>query len=66
MKKIVLLAAVLLAGCATQQEPQYANCTVPVTRDAGQGVRVQGCAAWTIGTFRPVPKNGLRARPDKP
>lgn len=44
---IAALAAAL-AACATQ-EPEYATCTLPITRDAGMGVRVEGCAAWEFG-----------------
>jgi hypothetical protein len=48
----VILCAAILAGCASQPaQPgsEYAACTLPVTRDAGLGVRVPACAAWEFG-----------------
>lgn len=61
MKYLVLLLA--LTGCATGEPARfsrYADCTVPVTRDAGMGVRVDGCAVWTFG-----PNREQRARWDR-
>lgn len=50
MKTILVAAlAAALAGCASGPT-DYAECTVPVKRDAGMGVMVDSCAAWTIGT----------------
>lgn len=50
----VLSLLLLLVGCGSpkRQYARYAECTVPVTRDAGMGVRVPGCAAWTFGPNR--------------
>lgn len=54
MKSLVLLLLALLAGCASTPDPyaRYAECQIPVTRDAGMGVRVPGCVAWTFGPNR--------------
>lgn len=52
MKALTLIAALLLAGCASTVDPLtggYATCSLPVTRDAGLGVIVPGCAAWSFG-----------------
>lgn len=27
----------------------YAECVLPTVRDAGRGVKVEGCHAWTFG-----------------
>jgi hypothetical protein len=49
MSKIVYTAVLLaLAGCANRPA-EYAECTVPVKRDAGMGVVTDSCAAWIIG-----------------
>lgn len=42
------LLLMLLAGCAGTPV-EHVRCDIPVTRDAGMGVHVWGCAAWTIG-----------------
>lgn len=56
MKTALIIASLVLAGCASSpQQPQYAqfaDCTLPVTREAGMGVKVPGCAAWTFGPTR--------------
>jgi len=41
-------ASALLAACAPLRADDLAQCTVPVSRDAGLGVRVESCAAWVI------------------
>lgn len=50
---VVVATLIVLSGCASapaqQQYAKYASCTVPVTRDAGMGVRVPGCEAWSFG-----------------
>lgn len=52
MKRVLLLVAVLLTvGCSSAPK-QYAECTVPVKRNAGMGVYVDGCAAWSFGPSR--------------
>jgi hypothetical protein len=54
LKVIAIVVALLVAGCssgAKNQYSQYAECTLPVTRDAGMGVRVDGCSAWA---FKPT------------
>lgn len=48
MKRSLILAALLLAGCAAKPA-QYGECVLPVKRNAGLGVMVEGCAAWTFG-----------------
>jgi hypothetical protein len=48
---IVLAISGLLFGCASEPQrfDRYAECTVPVRRDAGLGVKVDGCAVWQFG-----------------
>jgi hypothetical protein len=40
------LLVLLLSGCASGD---YAQCLVPVTRNAGMGVTVPDCATWQFG-----------------
>lgn len=52
---VVFVLGVVLGGCSATKEPEYAkyaNCDLPVTRDAGMGIRVDGCAAWSFGPSR--------------
>jgi hypothetical protein len=47
-----ILILFALFGCASAPEHEYAryaDCVMPITRDAGMGVRVDGCAAWQFG-----------------
>ena len=46
---LILIAAFVLSGCASGD---YAECTLPIVRDAGMGVRVQGCSAWEFKPSR--------------
>jgi hypothetical protein len=46
--RAALILVVVLAGCASSPA-EYGTCTVPITRDAGMGVQVPGCAAWQFG-----------------
>lgn len=62
MKRLAVISGILavLAGCTTappgnginNSPHDYVRCDVPVTRDAGMNVRVEGCAVWTIGPPR--------------
>lgn len=51
MKRFSVVLLLLLVGCSNAPK-QYAECTVPVKRNAGMGVYVDGCAVWTINTMR--------------
>jgi hypothetical protein len=47
MKSLAIsMLLALLAGCAPSH---YAECLLPVTREAGMGVRVTDCVAWRFG-----------------
>lgn len=54
MKLATALIVIIVAGCAHQPSPyaMYADCTLPVTRNAGMGVAVPGCAMWHFGPSR--------------
>lgn len=53
MKLAVFCIALLVAGCSSPDKfARYADCTLPVVRDAGMGVMVDGCAAWSFGPSR--------------
>ena len=44
-----LILCLLLAGCASGEPYEVVSCRVPVTENAGMGVKVNRCAAWVIG-----------------
>jgi hypothetical protein len=53
MKVLLLLAMVLalgiiMSGCADTPK-EYAQCTLPITRNIGLGVKIPGCANWEFG-----------------
>ena len=52
MRYYLILILMVLAGCASAPvEDKYAECVLPVIRDAGLGVKVNGCHAWE---FKPT------------
>lgn len=49
---VLIIIAILLAGCAHQSDnayAKYADCAMPVTRNAGMGVQVPGCEFQVFG-----------------
>lgn len=48
MRYYLILTLIALTGCASAPpaEDRYAQCVLPVVRDAGMGVKVKGCHAW--------------------
>lgn len=51
--RFALLLVFLLVGCSSAPKTAMdEHCTIPVTRDAGMGVMVPGCVAWTFGPSR--------------
>lgn len=52
----VLVLGMMLGGCSSLKQDQYATyaeCALPVTRDVGMGIRVNGCQMWE---FKPTLK----------
>jgi outer membrane lipoprotein SlyB len=53
MKATLILAAILLSGCATTTTSAYDDaCTARATRTVGMGVTTERCVAWTFGPTR--------------